>query len=366
MLFVSNLAAAPGAANGPAHGAAVANLGRGQCNCAYWHGIFGGLYLNYLRHAIFYHLLKAEVELERCKGLVKRPSMQAIDHDGLGWDQVLVRGFELDALFDPGHGLCLSRLDYLPTHYCWSNVFTRRREAYHKLVPKAVLKDEDTGHDSIHDRILTKERGLERKLVFDKYPRSGFITYFSHLNNLESLLEVPDRPDHVFEATFNDYFVQTQPPVLSTTLLKAIVPHAGFTIEKRARLTKAGLALTAKLVDGQLPVEDGLFCLEFNFTLLTDQSPERHLLLDGTEVSLSELISFTGITQIALVDDWQHRKLTLFCATPFQAVCYPVKTVSSSEGGFEQTYQGSCLILAVHPLALQDELLVSLEIRETP
>ena len=35
-------------------------LWAGQCNCPYWHGVFGGLYLAHLRHAIFSNLIMAE------------------------------------------------------------------------------------------------------------------------------------------------------------------------------------------------------------------------------------------------------------------------------------------------------------------
>jgi alpha-amylase len=35
-------------------------LYRGQCNCSYWHGVFGGLYLGHLRFAVYKHLLAAE------------------------------------------------------------------------------------------------------------------------------------------------------------------------------------------------------------------------------------------------------------------------------------------------------------------
>src|SRR5207245_1332057 len=35
-------------------------LYRGQCNCPYWHGLFGGLYLNYLRGAAHRALIRSE------------------------------------------------------------------------------------------------------------------------------------------------------------------------------------------------------------------------------------------------------------------------------------------------------------------
>ena len=35
-------------------------LWRSQCGCAYWHGLFGGLYLPHLRDAVYGSLLRAE------------------------------------------------------------------------------------------------------------------------------------------------------------------------------------------------------------------------------------------------------------------------------------------------------------------
>ena len=44
---------------------ATKELYRGQCNCSYWHGLFGGLYLNYLRHAVLESLIKAETIIDK-------------------------------------------------------------------------------------------------------------------------------------------------------------------------------------------------------------------------------------------------------------------------------------------------------------
>ncbi len=35
-------------------------LYRGQCNCSYWHGAFGGIYLPHLRNAVYQHLIAAD------------------------------------------------------------------------------------------------------------------------------------------------------------------------------------------------------------------------------------------------------------------------------------------------------------------
>ena len=43
-------------------------LYRGQCNCAYWHGAFGGAYLPHLRNAIYQHLIAADNLLDEAEG----------------------------------------------------------------------------------------------------------------------------------------------------------------------------------------------------------------------------------------------------------------------------------------------------------
>ncbi len=40
-------------------------LWRSQCNCAYWHGVFGGLYLPHLRNAVYRSLISCQKELDK-------------------------------------------------------------------------------------------------------------------------------------------------------------------------------------------------------------------------------------------------------------------------------------------------------------
>ncbi|HMO34553.1 MAG TPA: DUF1925 domain-containing protein, partial [Gemmatales bacterium] len=58
MIEVSDHLAA--AAGNPSIENAILELYRGQCNCPYWHGAFGGLYLPHLRQAIYKHLISAD------------------------------------------------------------------------------------------------------------------------------------------------------------------------------------------------------------------------------------------------------------------------------------------------------------------
>ncbi len=44
-------------------------LFRGQCNCPYWHGAFGGLYLPHLRNAVYRSLIAAHNALDDAEGI---------------------------------------------------------------------------------------------------------------------------------------------------------------------------------------------------------------------------------------------------------------------------------------------------------
>ena len=44
------------------------HLYRGQCNCGYWHGAFGGIYLPHLRNAVYRSLIAADNLLDRATG----------------------------------------------------------------------------------------------------------------------------------------------------------------------------------------------------------------------------------------------------------------------------------------------------------
>jgi len=57
-----------GAADEAALADATLSLYRGQCNCAYWHGAFGGIYLPHLRNAIYRQLIAADKAADRAEG----------------------------------------------------------------------------------------------------------------------------------------------------------------------------------------------------------------------------------------------------------------------------------------------------------
>src|SRR5205085_11362221 len=61
----------------------------GECNCPYWHGVFGGLYLANIRAAIYRALISAERELDPAEG-VSGCKISVEEYDLDGRDEVIL------------------------------------------------------------------------------------------------------------------------------------------------------------------------------------------------------------------------------------------------------------------------------------
>lgn len=83
-----------------------------QCNCPYWHGVFGGTYLPNLRHPIYHNLIEAEVALDAIENPHGDVSASLYDFDRDGYDEVVLKSNELGLYFKPSEGGKLVELDY--------------------------------------------------------------------------------------------------------------------------------------------------------------------------------------------------------------------------------------------------------------
>lgn len=85
-----------------------------QCNDAYWHGLFGGLYIGFLRQAVYEHLIRAERIAEENAGLYTDMGVviEERDFDFDGGNEVLMESRYINAYIKPGDGGTLFELDY--------------------------------------------------------------------------------------------------------------------------------------------------------------------------------------------------------------------------------------------------------------
>ncbi len=106
-------------------------IGRAQCNDAYWHGVFGGLYLPHLRAAIWHNLALAESLLR--KG--ERPQAEVVDLDRDGRDEIWVHSPHWSVLIAPARGGAVEEYALFSSLTNYANTLTRRHEAYHDVKP---------------------------------------------------------------------------------------------------------------------------------------------------------------------------------------------------------------------------------------
>ena len=148
---------------------------RAQCNDAYWHGVFGGLYAPHLRTEPWRELVRAETLTHEVSSRdPAKIGVEQLDYDADGYDEFYVTSRRLAALIRPADGGTVAALDFRPNGVTLINSMQRRPESYHQRLREAAQTADDGRVASIHDQVRSKEAGLERFLQYDRWPRNSF------------------------------------------------------------------------------------------------------------------------------------------------------------------------------------------------
>jgi 4-alpha-glucanotransferase len=239
-------------------------IGRAQCNDAYWHGIFGGLYLPHLRNAVWEQLAIAERWLRASEGL----TYEVRDLDGDGYDEVWIHSAACSVVVAPSRGGAVEDLTLFGPARNFAAALTRRREAYHEPLPPAPAGPEgdDGGMSLSHrweaafhidgrltgdreDRALFVDRIVPADLAFERYA-AGDYTPLASWARTRLRCRVSAGPAEVV--------VQLEPEHQPERFAKEVAVAADGRIRVRYRL-----ALEA-------PLSEGLFAPELSFGTALD------------------------------------------------------------------------------------------------
>ncbi|OLD01263.1 MAG: hypothetical protein AUI89_04720 [Gemmatimonadetes bacterium 13_1_40CM_3_65_8] len=268
-------------------------IGRAQCNDAYWHGVFGGLYLPHLRTAIWRQLAIAERVLRQGEPLL----CEEIDLDYDGFNELWVHSAQFSAVISPQRGGAIELLTRFSDLTNFADVLTRRRESYHEI-PKGPQHHDggkEAGTQSIHD--IERASRLTSLPPVDAEPRAILV---------DRLLG-----DDVTHAQYSN---GTYSPIRSW----AVVP---MTAAVKISADTAVITLRAKDLEKRLTF-DATGCLAVAYSWNTDDSPKNALF--APELSLARDVALSAP---AATETWR----------------YPITTVARSERGFEETVQGVSL-----------------------
>jgi 4-alpha-glucanotransferase len=347
---------------------AVTHLLRSQCNDAYWHGIFGGLYAPHLRTELWRELVRAETIADSLHhGAKTYQAMTRLDFDADGKEEIEITTPKFAAVVKPSDGGTLGILDFRPTAVTLINSLQRRVEAYHTRLTNAAQFAAKVA--SIHDQTLVKEPGLEKRLKYDRWARSMFrLLLFApgkthedfEALRLEESAAFAGGDYRVEQATAEQIKLSMEAPmrqviagmdpgcILRASKVLQFEDQAhGFEVGCRIDLAPKGSKPPAPGPSGPAQFAVGL---EIVVNLLAPNVPDRYIEFAGDRKPLE----WSGVVdgqRVRLADEWQDVAVEIEARGASQLWVSPIETVSESEEGFERVYQGS-QILAVWNVTL--------------
>jgi len=288
-------------------------LYQAQCNCPYWHGAFGGLYLPHLRNAVYSRLIQAETLLEQVSG---RPDtwvqLDADDYNRDARKELRIATDRMIGWLSPNRGGHLYEWDIRGISTNLLATLDRRFEPYHDRIREAARSGNVSEHGGGVDpngAVRFKQAGLDQKLAYDHWPRKSLVDHFlqpgiafetfaggqGHVGDFaagvyQSLLR---RSARIVEARqwregkLGPYSVKV------TKSVRADADNSGvFTIVYELDQLPAGL-----------PIHFGV---EFNFAAMPGGASDRYYYNDlGRQIgTLDAQLNVPKMDRIGLVDEW--------------------------------------------------------------
>jgi len=346
-------------------GAARRSLYQGQCNCAYWHGVFGGLYLPQLRRAVYADLIRSNRASERALGGL--PPVEKEDFDFDGEPELKLNARSLAAYLKPGLGGRCYELDLKDAALNLLATMHRQKEAYHRKVVEFAGK-QSQGVETIHALTRFKQPGLEKRLVYDPTPRDSLIDH---------ILPPHGGPDDAQKCLLPELgdFVEGPYEILPRRgkAGAAVVMQRDGAVrgERAGRLRirkKVSLGENPPLLAAEYELsalgERGIsgvrFAVEFNIAISDEEGGNQRFYhapdsgragLGRAEGKFDETAAPESRKLVGLADDWLGVDVRLETSEPATVWLFPIQTVNQSESGFELNYQCNCVYF-VWPLDL--------------
>lgn len=302
-------------------------LWQGQCNCPYWHGVFGGLYLHHLRRSTYEHLIRAEL-LSNAHSTLSQSTLTEEDINQDGAKEWILSSPPFSFCFAPQRGASLVELDFWPEFMNVLDVVTRREEAYHRDLLQH--KGGETGKGrSIHELRKSVSPEVLERISFDRIERLSFRDYF-----LPKGTSAEDfRRSHYRlmggEPTLRSYRYAGKTTKGETVLnffheALSLNEKGAVDIQKIFRI-KQGLSqfsVTWKIVNCSAVRLDCLWGSEWNFNFYDrDQKMEN-------------------VSRVAIQDGWSRVHLEIAGEESFHYWQFPIETVAQTESDFRLIHQG--------------------------
>ena len=303
-----------------------------QANDAYWHGLFGGLYLPHLRRAVYKAIVELEAMLDAC---IPRLPQFVEDTDLDGMDEIYLQNGVIQAVLKLDGGGAVCELDSYTLKHNFGDTLRRQAEHYHHRIHRSA--DSAHGHSgagiaSAHDRVSFKHKIDAVDMEADDHARGLFV----------------DRLNGVFV----NY--QHEPSTVDGACFRADV--FPLHIKKSFDLADNRLLVSYHFA-GEV---EGVFSTEINLAMPScDGWSGRYIHQGQIPGGFGQLLELSAMTDLTLDDDELAGSVGLNVSSPAALHAQPHYSVSQSEAGFEKIMQAVTLQLE-WPLRV-GQLIITLE-----
>lgn len=324
------------------------HLYRGQCNCSYWHGAFGGLYLPHLRNAVYRELIEADTILERITRT--RGPWVDVSTEDYNLDarlEVKLSNHRMVALLSPATGGHLYELDVRANSVNLLATLNRRPEPYHQRIIDFARNKESAGDAdlaSISRDVKFKQPDLDKKIVYDKWPRKSLVDHFLQPQLSAAAFRrgegvIGDFATGIYEASIRrgDQKIAVEMRRrghvgdLAGEIRKIVVMSADRPNELLIQYQVWGFAK-------EVPLH---LAVELNFAAMPGGAGDRYF-YDGSGQNLGTLdgtLDLDKKDRLSLVDEWLGMDVGIEASRATGFWTMPIETISQSEGGFEAVHQ---------------------------
>ncbi|MDD2774537.1 MAG: DUF1926 domain-containing protein [Gallionella sp.] len=294
------------------------DLYEAQANDAYWHGLFGGLYLPHLRRAVYNAIVRLEAKLDQLTPRIV-PALSDYDRDGTEEYAIYNNALQAIVKLDGHAGVC--ELDDYRLNHNFGDTLRRQTEHYFAKIQRSQEASEHAG-DGIanpHDRVAFKHEISHADLLTDLTPQGVFTETLQTPQGCQAInnygLLASDEDSLQFQANLASGGIISKTLQLSENCIEARYTCA--------ELTTGEVAVRLLLA---MPSCDGY--------------AGRFVATDNTILGgLGQPLLLNDVNGLTLDDGVLGGHIILATSHPVTINAQPYFTVSQSEAGFEKIMQ---------------------------
>jgi len=320
-------------------------LYKAQCNCPYWHGVFGGIYLYHLRSSVYEHLINADRIIDTLEYTREDDwiGFKKIDFYNEKKNLVTYENKDFFICIDPSQGGVIRELDYKKNSINLINTLTRRRESYHKKILDRI-NDKPPELGQLPEPVKDMDPRIKKGIFYDKDERACLIDHFIDKDLKREDFETCNYTDlgDFHEAGYRAK-IEDEKLILSRD---GKLEEKPFSITKQIHISsEKEINVSYTLKNKSESKVDSLFGIEFNITMpFANSDRYSYKASNGTLAGLDEGGSAIETKVFAIKDSQDDLGLEfIFSEEPNNIWYFPVGTISQSEKSYDLNYQSSCI-----------------------